>query len=79
MKTWLYFFQNGEKYNINYHQNTLTADTLNIMPKLFFSKKEHRIFYELYHENNWKTDYMMAWIPNYNFYGQNWYRKNFVG
>jgi hypothetical protein len=23
------FFKNGEKYNINYHQNTLTADTLN--------------------------------------------------
>ena len=70
------FFKNGEKYNINYHQNTLTADTLNDYAKVIFSKKENiEYFYELYHENNWATDYMMAWIPNYNFYGQNWYRK----
>ena len=70
------FFKNGEKYNINYHQNTLTADTLNDYAKVIFSKKENiEYFYELYHENNWATDYMMAWIPNYNFYGQNWFRK----
>lgn len=66
------FFRNGEKYNINYHQNTLTADTLNDYAKIIYKCKENiEYFYQLYHENNWATD----WIPNYNFYGQNWYRK----
>lgn len=70
------FFRNGEKYNINYHQNTLTADTLNDYAKIIYKSKENiEYFYQLYHENNWATDYILAWIPNYNFYGQNWYRK----
>jgi len=70
------FFKNGEKYNINYHQNTLTADTLNDYAKVIYKNKENlEYFYQLYKENNWATDYILAWIPNYNFYGQNWYRK----
>ncbi len=70
------FFRNGEKYNINYHQNTLTADTLNDYAKIIYKSKENiEYFYQLYHKNNWATDYILAWIPNYNFFGQNWYRK----
>lgn len=76
IKNMAVFFRNGEKYNINYHQNTLTADTLNDYAKIIYKSKENiEYFYQLYHENNWATDYILAWIPNYNFYGQNWYRK----
>lgn len=47
------FFRNGEKYNINYHQNTLTADTLNDYAKIIYKSKENiEYFYQLYHENN---------------------------
>ena len=70
------FFKNGEKYNTDYFQETNTVDTLNDYAKIIYSKKENlEYFYKLYHKNNWATDYILAWIPNYNFYGQNWFRK----
>lgn len=70
------FFKNGEKYNTDYFQETNTVDTLNDYAKIIYANKQNvEYFYKLYHENNWVTDYILAWIPNYNFYGQNWFRK----
>ena len=70
------FFKNGEKYNTDYFQETNTVDTLNDYAKIIYSNKENlEYFYKLYQKNNWATDYILAWIPNYNFYGQDWFRK----
>ncbi len=70
------FFKNGEKYNTDYFQKTITVDTLNDYAKTIYANKENtQYFYDLYKTNNWATDYILAWIPNYNFYGLNWFRK----
>ncbi|MGV4413212.1 hypothetical protein [Chryseobacterium sp. T1] len=70
------FFKNGEKYNTYYFQKTNTVDTLNDYAKTIYSCKENvEYFYALYQNNNWATDYILAWIPNYNYYGQEWFRK----
>lgn len=70
------FFKNGEKYNTDYFQETNTVDTLNDYAKVIYANKENlEYFYKLYQENNWATDYILAWIPNYNYYGQDWFRK----
>lgn len=70
------FFKNGKKYNLDYHQNTLTVDTFNDYAAVIYSKKENtEYFYELYKDNNWVCDYIFAWLPNYNFFGEDWFRK----
>lgn len=70
------FFKNGEKYNTDYFQETNTVDTLNDYAKVIYANKENvEYFYKLYQKNNWATDYILAWIPNYNYYGQDWFRK----
>lgn len=70
------FFKNGEKYNTDYFQETNTVDTLNDYAKIIYASKDNiEYFYKLYQNNNWSTDYILAWIPNYNFYGQDWFRK----
>jgi hypothetical protein len=70
------FFKNGEKYNTDYFQKTSIVDTLNDYAKTIYASKENvEYFYKLYQNNNWATDYILAWIPNYNFYGQEWFRK----
>lgn len=70
------FFKNGEKYNTDYFQETNTVDTLNDYAKIIYANKENvEYFYKLYLHNNWATDYILAWIPNYNYYGQDWFRK----
>lgn len=70
------FFKNGEKYNTDYFQQTSIVDTLNDYAKTIYASKENvEYFYKLYQNNNWATDYILAWIPNYNFYGQEWFRK----
>ncbi|GAA5099403.1 hypothetical protein GCM10023210_36780 [Chryseobacterium ginsengisoli] len=72
----LVFFENGERYNIDYHQNTMTVDTLNDYAKVIYYKKENlQFFYSLYQKNNWCSDYFLAWLPNYNFFGQDWFRN----
>lgn len=70
------FFKNGEKYNTDYFQKTSIVDTLNDYAKIIYSSKENlEYFYKIYKNNNWATDYILAWIPNYNFFGQDWFRK----
>lgn len=70
------FFKNGEKYNTDYFQKTIIVDTLNDYAKTIYASKENvTYFYKLYCNNNWATDYILAWIPNYNFYGQDWFRN----
>ena len=70
------FFKNGEKYNSDYFQKTSTVDTLNDYSKTIYASKENtEYFYKLYKTNNWATDYLLAYIPNYNFYGLDWFRK----
>ena len=70
------FFKNGEKYNTDYFQETNTVDTLNDYAKIIYASKDNiEYFYKLYQNNNWSTDYILAWIPNYNLYGQDWFRK----
>ena len=69
------FFRNGKKYNLNYHQNTITVDMLNDYIKVIYATKQNIAhFYNLNHENNWAADYVLAWLPNYNYFGQNWFR-----
>ena len=70
------FFKNGEKYNTDYFQQTNTVDTLNDYAKTIYTNRENfEYFYKLYKDNDWARDYILAWIPNYNFYGQDWFRK----
>ncbi|MHB9056100.1 MAG: hypothetical protein ACYC2P_08125 [Paludibacteraceae bacterium] len=70
------FFKNGKHYNLDYYQNTITVDTLNDYVKIIYANKENiEYFYKLYHDNNWASDYVFAWLPNYNFFGKNWFRK----
>lgn len=70
------FFDNGERYNIDYHQNTMIVDTLNDYAKVIYANKENfQFFYSCYQNNNWSSDYFLAWLPNYNYFGQDWFRK----
>ena len=42
------FFENGERYNIDYHQNTMVVDTLNDYAKVIYQRKENlQFFYTL--------------------------------
>lgn len=69
------FFRNGKKYNLNYQQDTITVDMLNDYIKVIYATKQNIAhFYNLNHENNWAADYVLAWLPNYNYFGQNWFR-----
>ncbi len=69
------FFSNGEKYNTDYFQKTSTVETLNDYAKIIYASRENfEYFYTRYKENNWAADYILAWIPNYNFFGQQWFR-----
>ncbi|MDO5510142.1 MAG: hypothetical protein Q4F57_05560 [Weeksellaceae bacterium] len=70
------FFTNGEKYNTDYFQKTITVDTLNDYARVIYAKQENvQYFYQLYCKNNWATDYILSWIPNYNYYGKRWFRE----
>lgn len=70
------FFENGQRYNIDYHQNTIVVDTLNDYAKVIYHKKENlQFFYSVYQKNSWCCDYFLAWLPNYNFFGLDWFRK----
>ncbi len=70
------FFKSGQEYKVDYLQKTQTTDTLNEYAKVIYKSKENtQYFYELYHANNWATEYIFTWIPNYNRFGQNWYRE----
>jgi hypothetical protein len=68
--------KNGGKYNVDYHQNTITVDTLNEYAKVIYESRESiEYFYKLYRDNDWICDYIFAWLPNYNYFGQDWFRK----
>lgn len=70
------FFRNGEKHNSDYLKNTLIVDILNEYATIIYNSRENiEYFYSLYSENTWACDYFFAWLPNYNLFGQNWFRK----
>ena len=70
------FFRSGEIYKVDYLQKTITTDTLNDYAKVIYKSKENtQYFYKLYQNNTWAKDYIFAWLPNYNFFGQNWFRE----
>lgn len=69
------FFRNGKKYRTDYYRNTSTVATLNDYADVIYRTRENtEYFYELYGHNSWATDYIFCYIPNYNLYGQDWFR-----
>ena len=70
------FLENGERYNMDYHQNTIIVDTLNDYSKVIYRTKENlQFFHKIYRNNDWSCDYFLAWLPNYNYFGQDWFRE----
>ena len=70
------FFNNGERHNLDYHQSTLTVDTLNDCAKVIYAEKENlQYFYKLYGNNNWVSNYILAWLPKYNYFGNDRFRE----
>ena len=73
------FFRSGNAYQVDYLQKTITTDTLNEYAKTIYKSKENtQYFFKLYKYNNWATDYIFAWLPNYNYFGQEWFQKILV-
>jgi len=69
------FFENGNRYKIDYNQNTMIVDTLNDFGKVIYKKKENfQFFQKLYCVNDWCSDYYLAWLPNYNYFAKNWFK-----
>ena len=69
------FFRNGKKHNLNYDQNSMIVDTLNEYSLLVFKSPERfQYAHSLYGNNNWAADYFIGELPNYNYFGKNWYR-----
>ncbi|WP_332453434.1 hypothetical protein [Chryseobacterium aquaticum] len=70
------FFENGDRYNLDYYQNTMIVDTLNDFGKVIYKKIENfQFFQKLYYGNDWCSDYYLAWLPNYNYFAQNWFKE----
>ena len=70
------FFRNGNSYNNDYEQNTMITDTLNEYAEVIYKTKENtQYFYKCFQNNNWATNYIFAWLPNYNYFGQDWFRE----
>jgi len=70
------FFRSGNAYNDDYLQNTVITDTMNEYAEIIYKTKENtQYFYKCYENNNWATNYIFAWLPNYNFFGQDWFRE----
>lgn len=70
------FFRSGNSYNDDYLQNTTITDTMNDYAEIIYKTKENTLyFYKCYQNNNWATNYIFAWLPNYNFFGQDWFRE----
>lgn len=70
------FFRSGASYNDEYQQKTMITDTMNDYAKVIYKSKGTILyFYEFYKNNNWATNYVFAWLPNYNYFGQDWFRE----
>ena len=70
------FFRSGASYNDEYLQRTMITDVMNDYAKVIYKSKENiQYFHEYYKNNNWATNYIFAWLPNYNFFGQDWFRE----
>lgn len=70
------FLESGQRRNCEYPQESLISDMLNGLARVVYRTRENtEFFYNLYKENNWATDYVLAWLPNYNLFGQKWFRK----
>lgn len=69
------FFKNGEKHNLDYYQNTITVDTLNDYVQVIYANRRNITYAKQLHGNNiWASDYVLAYLPNYNYFGQDWFR-----
>ncbi|MBF5027141.1 hypothetical protein [Planobacterium oryzisoli] len=70
------FFEAGQKHDIDYYRDTAITDTFNGYAKIIYKSKDTLVyFHHQYSQNNWATDYIYAWIPNYNLFAQDYYRK----
>lgn len=70
------FFEAGQKHDIDYYRDTAITDTLNGYAKIIYKSEDTLVyFHHQYSKNNWATDYIYAWIPNYNLFAQDYYRK----
>ena len=70
------FFEAGQKHDIDYYRDTAITDTLNGYVKIIYKSEDTLVyFHHQYSQNNWATDYIYAWIPNYNLFAQDYYRK----
>lgn len=70
------FFASGEKYFVKYSQETVSVDTLNAYVNVIYKNIENiKYFHKLYKKNNWACDYIYAWLPNYNYFGNTEFRK----
>lgn len=70
------FFEAGQKHDIDYYRDTAITDTLNGYAKIIYKSEDTLVyFHHQYSQNNWATDYIYAWIPNYNLFAQDYYRK----
>lgn len=70
------FFRSGKTYNNDYLQKTIITDTMNDYAEVIYKSKENiQFFYRFYQSNNWATNYIFAWLPNYNYFGQDWFRE----
>ena len=69
------FFKNGEKYNLDYCHNTITVDTLNDYAQVIYANRQNITYAKRLHSNNiWASDYVLAYLPNYNYFGLDWFR-----
>lgn len=70
------FFRSGKNYNNDYLQKTMITDTMNEYAEVIYKSKENiQFFYQFYQSNSWATNYIFAWLPNYNYFGQDWFRE----
>ena len=69
-------FEAGQKHDIDYYRDTAITDALNGYAKIIYKSEDTLVFFHhQYSQNNWATDYIYAWIPNYNLFAQDYYRK----
>ncbi|MDG4947008.1 hypothetical protein NMK71_11350 [Weeksellaceae bacterium KMM 9713] len=70
------FFASGEKYFVKYSKDTVSVDTLNAYVNVIYKNIENiKYFHKLYKKYNWACDYIYAWLPNYNYFGNTEFRK----
>lgn len=70
------FFSSGKKHFVRYKQDSVAVDTLNAYVRVIYKNIENiKYFHKLYMKNDWACDYIYAWLPNYNYFGNKAFRK----